>query len=224
MDVTQIILTVVGSVIGSGAVFGFVQFLITRRDKKKEEAKHDHDEELKQEMKDHLTNVNAQWKVDYCDKNAKAINDLVEEVRIGLADREAMGKKRYDEHHLAIEKLSIQHQKEFLELKKAIDALTANDTKITASLQNISETQKDIAGSLLGLSHDKIIYLTDRIAERGAITIKEKATISSIYNPYSNLGGNGECKLAFEHVMGLKVVSDEEARKLDAALKLKRHD
>lgn len=224
MDVTQVVLTVIGSVIGSGAVFGFVEYLISRRDKQKEEAKKDHDETIKKEMRDHLTNVNSKWKEDYCDKNAKAINDLIVEVREGLASREAMGKKRYDEHHLAIEKLSVQHQKEFLELKKAIDMLTANDTKITASLQAISETQKDIAGSLLGLSHDKIIYLTDRIAERGAITIKEKATISSIYDPYSRLGGNGECKLAFEHVMGLKVISDEEARRMDAELKLKKHD
>ena len=215
MDVTQIVLTVVGSVIGSGAVFGFVQFLITRRDKRQEEAKHDHDEELKQEMKDHLTNVNAQWKVDYCDKNAKAINNLVEEVRIGLADREAMGKKRYDEHHIAIEKLSIQHQKEFLELKKAIDKLTENDTRITSSLEKMSEKQGNMADGLLGLAHDRIIFSTDKIAERGAVTLREKATLKSMYEPYRKLGGNGDCETAMEHVMNLPVVSDEKAKQKD---------
>lgn len=224
MDVTQVVLTVIGSVIGSGAVFGFVEYLISRKDKQKEEAKNDRDETIKKEMRDHLTDVNSKWKEDYCDKNAKAINDLVIEVREGLAAREAMGKKRYDEHHIAIEKLSVQHQKEFLELKKAIDALTANDTKITDSLAKIAEKQDCMADGIMGLSHDKLVYMTDRITERGAITLKEQATLTSIYEPYTKLNGNGDAKAGYKHVMNLKVVSDEEAKRLDEQLKAKRHD
>lgn len=224
MDVTQILVSLIGTAIGGGAVLGFIQFLISRKDEKQKEAKKDHDEEIKKEMRDHLTNVNAKWKEDYCDKNAKAINDLIEEVRVGLADREAMGKKRYDEHHLSIEKLSVQHQKEFLELKKAIEALTANDTKITESLRMISETQKDMSDAIMGLSHDKLVYMTDRITERGAITLKEQATLTSIYDPYIKLHGNGDAKAGYKHVMGLKVVSDAEAKALDEEIKSKRHD
>lgn len=221
MDMTQVITSLIGTAIGGGAVLGFVQFLISRRDKQKEEAKVNRDETIKKEMSDHLTNVNAQWKVDYCDKNAKAINDLVKEVREGLAAREEKGKQRYDEHHMAIEKLSVEHQKEFLELKKAIDKLTENDSKITESLQRISDKQECMADSLVGQAHDRIIFLTDKISLRGAITNKEKATITSMYEPYRKLGGNGEVKEAVEYVRTLPTKTDEEARKMDEALKRK---
>lgn len=219
MDTTQIIVSLIGTAIGGGAVLGFIQFLITRKDKKREEAKINHDEEMKKEMRDHLTNVNAKWKEDYCDKNAKAINDLIVEVREGLASREAMGKKRYDEHHIAIEKMAIDHQRDFLELKKAIDTLTANNTEITESLQLMNDRQENMAESLVGQAHDRIIFLTDKISERGVITNKEKATITSMYEPYRKLGGNGECRIAYDYVMGLKVVSDSEARELDSKSK-----
>ena len=215
MDVTQLVISLIGTAIGGGAVLGFIQFLITRRDKKREEEKIDHDEEMKKEMRDHLTNVNAKWKVDYCDKNAKAINDLIVEVRDGLSKREETGKQRYDEHHMAIKELSLQHQSEFLELKKAIDQLTENDTKITSSLQKMSDTQECMADSLLGISHDRIIFLTDKISERGAITNKEKATIKSMYEPYRKLGGNGEVQEAVEYVRTLPTKTDAEAKEMD---------
>lgn len=224
MDITQILVSLIGTAIGGGAVLGFVQFLISRKDKLQEEAKKDHDEEMKKEMRDHLSNVNAKWKEDYCDKNAKAINDLVEEVRIGLADREEMGKKRYDEHHLAIKELSVQHQQEFLELKRAIDKLTENDSKITSSIGKIADKQDLMANGIMGLSHDKLVYMADKISERGAITLKEQATLTSIYEPYISLNGNGDAKAGYKHVMGLRVVSDEEAKKMDEDLKVKHRD
>lgn len=221
MDMTQVITSLIGTAIGGGAVLGFIQFLISRRDKQKEEAKLNRDETIKKEMRDHLTHVNDQWKIDYCDKNAKAINDLIKEVREGLAAREETGKQRYDEHHMAIEKLSVEHQKEFLELKKAIDKLTENDSKITESLQRISDKQECMADSLVGQAHDRIIFLTDKISLRGAITNKEKATITSMYEPYHKLGGNGEVKEAVEYVRTLPTKTDEEAREMDEALKRK---
>lgn len=224
MDATQAVLTIVGSVIGSGAMFGFAQYLISRADKKKEDAKINHDEEMKKEMRDHLTNVNAKWKEDYCDKNAKAINDLIVEVRDGLANREAMGKKRYDEHHIAIEKMAIDHQKDFLELKKAIDTLTANDSKITESLRRISDRQENMAESLVGQAHDRIIFLTDKISERGAITNKEKATLASMYEPYKKLGGNGEVAESVAYVRTLPTKTDAEVKQMDEIRKSKSRD
>ena len=41
MAALQVVLTILGSVIGSGAVFGFIQFLIQRKDKKAEDEKND---------------------------------------------------------------------------------------------------------------------------------------------------------------------------------------
>ena len=60
------------------AVLKFIEFLISHKTHK-EEHKEDIDNKLddvRTEFKDHLTNVNAQWKLDYCDRNAQGIQDL----------------------------------------------------------------------------------------------------------------------------------------------------
>lgn len=210
-----LVTTIICAVIGSSAGFGFIQYLITRKDKKEEEKKKNHEEELKQEMKDHLKSVNDQWKVDYCDKNAKAIAELVEEVRVGLAEREEVGKKRYDEHHLAIEKMSLEHQKDFTELKRAVEKLTENDTKITESIKKIADKQDIMAEANVGMIHNTLIRFTDPIIERNAVTYEELDTLDSLYLPYSRLGGNGECKRRYNDVNKLKKISKEEAFELD---------
>ena len=207
----QLISIMVAAFLGTG----FLQFLITRSDNKKEKEKKDELGNLKNEMKEHLDLTNSQWKTDYCDKNAKAIADLAEEVKTGLEDRESKGLQRYEEHKLVIEKMAVQHQKDFIALKDAIQKLTENDSKITASLQKISDKQDGLGEGIMGLSHDKLVYMTDKITARGAITLKEQATLTSIYEPYIKLNGNGDAKAGYKHVMGLKVVSDEEARKMD---------
>lgn len=212
MDWTQIAITAVTVLLSSG----IIQFFVTRKDKKKEDAKTDHDEAIKKELKDHLTNVNDKWKETYCDKNAQAIAELTKEVKQGLEEREAMGRKRYDEHHLSIEKMSLQHQKDFQTLLEAIKQLENNDTRVTESLDKIANKQETMAESLIGMSHDKLIFMTDKIAERGAITLKEKATLESIYVPYHKLGGNSHCSTAMEYMKTLPVVSDEEAKNMDA--------
>ena len=165
---------------------GLIQFFVNRKDKKDE------------------------------DKKVNDLDILRKEFREGLDEREKNGKYRFDVHENNIAQLKNEHNKNFLELKEAILKLTENDAKITQSLSNVSDTQKLIADSLLGLSHDKIIFVTDKIAKRGAITVKEQATLESMYNPYSALGGNGHCAKAMEYVSHLPIVSDEEARELDS--------
>lgn len=214
MDWIQMVVTIVGVVISSG----LIQFYFNRKDKLKEDAKKDNADTIKKEMKDHLTEVNSQWKIDYCDKNAQAIQTLREEVAVGLDERERRGTQRFEEHRLAIEKMNIEHQKDFQELKQAIQKLTENDTKIVDSLGKIADKQDVMANGIMGLSHDKLVFMTDRITERGAITLKEQATLTSIYEPYIKLEGNGDAKAGYKHVMGLKVVSDEEAKDMDTRL------
>lgn len=216
INIWQTIITMAGILISSG----IIQFFVTRKDKKVEDEKKNHEEALKKEMKDHLTNVNDKWKVDYCDKNAKAINDLISEVREGLANREETGKRRYDEHHLAIEKMNIEHQKDFLELKKAIEKLTENDTKITASIEKIADKQDVMAEANVGMIHNTLIRFTDPIIERSAVTYEELDTLDSLYLPYSRLGGNGECKRRFDDVNNLKKISKEEAFEIDRKKKI----
>ena len=50
MNVYQALLTIVGSIVGSSATFGFIQFLIQRKDKKEEDKKNDAFDALRKEF------------------------------------------------------------------------------------------------------------------------------------------------------------------------------
>lgn len=180
------------------ALLKFFEFLIQHFSHKKERAEDKEENNIRKELKDHLTNINNQWKLDYCDVNAKAIADLAQEVREGLADREAKGAARYEEHKESIE-----------ELRKAMIKLAEN-----------TEETKKLGGymgqSLMGLTHDKLIYLGKCYQRRGAITLAEKNNLKLLYTPYHDgLGGNSDGEGYYTYCMNLPVVTDEEAMEMD---------
>lgn len=76
---------------------------------------------------------------------------------------------------------------------------------------------------LLGLGHDRIIYLTDRFVRRGAITLKEKRNLKFLCDPYFDLGGNGDCKIGYDACDKLPVVSEDEAEAMDEKLRRKEY-
>ena len=131
------------------------------------------------------------------DNKDTQIETIKKELKEGLDAREAKGLERYTEHREEIEKLN-----------QAIFQLTKNDTAQSEFMQKLGD-------ALIGLSHDRLIYLSDICLERGSITRKEQATIESIYNPYSKLGGNGDCHVAYERIGALPIISEEDAKKLD---------
>jgi hypothetical protein len=77
---------------------------------------------------------------------------------------------------------------------------------------------------LLGLGHDKIIYLTDKYVRRVCITLKEKRNLEFLYKPYADLGGNGDCKIGYDACQELPVVSEEEAAEADMHIKRKEYN
>jgi hypothetical protein len=68
---------------------------------------------------------------------------------------------------------------------------------------------------LLGLGHDRIIYLTDKYVERGGITLKEMRNLNYLYKPYREMNGNGDCEIGYDACTKLPILSEEEALKLD---------
>ncbi len=95
--------------------------------------------------------------------------------------------------------------------------------EILISMEKTNEKQSEIiklqGQELLGLAHDKLVYLTNQIIKRGAITPKEKANLKAIYIPYKKMGGNGDGEEGFNVCMDLRVVSEQEAYDLDRMLK-----
>ena len=75
------------------------------------------------------------------------------------------------------------------------------------------------AKMLLGLGHDKLLYLTNRIVRRGRITLKERTNLEYLYKPYSQLGGNGDCETGYKECIKLPTIDDEKAERLDTEFK-----
>ena len=76
---------------------------------------------------------------------------------------------------------------------------------------------------LLGLGHDRILSITDRLVKRGSITLKEKRNLEYLWKPYNDLGGNGDCKIGYDACQKLPVVSEEAAEELDVQMTLKEY-
>lgn len=139
------------------------------------------------------------------DKNNQ-FEQIRQELKDGLEEREETGKTRFEKHEEAVQKL-----------EEAILQLTKNDTEQ-------SRYMKCIGDELMGLAHDKLVSLTDYYQERGAITLKEKATLDAIYEPYHDgLGGNGDGEQGYNYAMQLPVVTDSKAREMDIALQKKKY-
>lgn len=59
---------------------------------------------------------------------------------------------------------------------------------------------------LIGLAHDRIIYLGTQYIERGYITPDEYENLNDyLYQPYTENGGNGSAKRVMEQVKALPI-------------------
>ena len=58
---------------------------------------------------------------------------------------------------------------------------------------------------LVGLAHDRILYLGMNYIERGYITKDEYENLEYLYRPYEKLGGNGSAKKVMEEINRLEL-------------------
>lgn len=132
------------------------------------------------------------------DDKENRIKQIQRELRKEIDEKE----KRNEQHYL-------EHKEEIQKLNEIIVQLSENDAKQ-------SEYMKHIGNELVGLAHDRLVCLTDKFQDRGGITLKEKATLKAIFEPYHNgLGGNGDGQAGYEYCMSLPVIAEEEAKALD---------
>lgn len=133
----------------------------------------------------------------------KKYHELNEKIEEGLEERENTSLERYIEQKEAIE-----------ELREIMKQLAKTDIEHLKIIEANSEL-------LVGLAQDRLVHLTKKYQHRGAITLDELAILEQIYDPYHNkLKGNGRGKAGVEYCQSLKVVSNEEALKLDEKLGL----
>ena len=190
----SIALTVILALISSGAIggtFAFVQFL------------------LKQKFE---TKV---WKAEREDKRDKRFDDLRSEFQLGLDERERTGKERFDTNSRLIE----ENTRAINELTRIVQRQSQNYDELVHSLASLNRTAEIMGEGVKSGLYDKIMMVTDKCLARcegGAITVGEQANIEQLYGSYFGLGGNGEGKKRYKLAMEkMKVVTDEEAEKLD---------
>lgn len=58
---------------------------------------------------------------------------------------------------------------------------------------------------LLGIGHDRIVHLCLKAIQRGYTTPDEIDNISQIYQPYTDLGGNGSGKEMYQRFLRLPI-------------------
>ncbi len=166
------------------AMLKFIEFLIEHIAKRKDrkEDKKDAIGGLRQELKQHLVEVNQGWKEDYCDRHTKSIEELTD----------------------------VSNQ------------LKDNVIILTETVKSMKDYNIHVGNAVQGIIHDRMIHNVDCYIARGSITREELTTLTSMYDPYKALGGNGSVKDAYEIANDLPIVTKEEAARLDLELERKK--
>lgn len=78
-----------------------------------------------------------------------------------------------------------------------------------AFITKFSEKKDVRTQMLIGLGHDRIIYLGMKYIEKGEITQSEYENLHKyLYEPYKKLGGNGSAERIMKEVDKLRIVPD----------------
>lgn len=95
--------------------------------------------------------------------------------------------------------------------------ISRHDKKV----EQAKEKNSAMARMLLAIGHDRIVFLTAKYIDRGAITVGERANLEQLYEPYHDMGGNGDGKSGFEACKALEIISDNEAKARDLEIRRK---
>lgn len=73
-------------------------------------------------------------------------------------------------------------------------------------IQRLMDKKSVQTKMLLGIAHDRIMYLGMRYIEKGFVTRDEYENLYTyLYVPYKKLGGNGACERVMEEVKRLPI-------------------
>lgn len=152
------------------------------------------------------------------DTKDKRYDELREEFKKGLDEREATGKERFD-----INSKMIQENSEQIAKLLRISEVTNNKIdnfadSVSKSFNSINKNSEVMGEGVKSVLYDKITVIYDKCLSRcdgGAITSEEESNIEQLYMSYSGLGGNGEGKTMFKKACAMKTVTKEEADRLD---------
>ena len=197
MNFGQILLTIGVAVIGTaGATFGFIQFLIKRKDDKEE--------------KDVQKIVNAS-----VDAAKKEMQEKLDAVSIA---RSLEGKDRFDTHAAAIMEINEQiksNSEQIGELTELTKEQVKTMSGFAESLTALNKMAKMSAESQRNNTYDRILMVANKVLKNQKITITEKTNLKQLYSSWEDFHAEGE-KLdpkivtIYEECMKLTPVPDTE--------------
>ena len=78
-----------------------------------------------------------------------------------------------------------------------------------AFMTNVADKKSAKSKMLLGLGHDRIMFLSMKYIERGNITRSEYENLYKyLYEPYKKMGGNGMAERLMKEVDKLEIIPD----------------
>lgn len=93
----------------------------------------------------------------------------------------------------------------WMDMVIGIIAATIGSSGLWAFVMKRQEKNSNTNKLLLGLAHDRIIYLCEKYCERGWITYDEYENLHDyLYVPYHESGGNGAAETAMNEVKKLE--------------------
>ena len=190
MDALNILGNVL-QILGAVGLLEFIKFLINRKDHKVE----------RQE--------------DRSDRKSEELEKIRKEFYKGLDEREQTGKERFDINSRQIE----NNSKRIDEVLEISNQLKDNVLLLTNNISQMQEYNTNVGEAVQGIIRDRIVHNIDGFIDRNGITTEERATLRSMYEPYTKLGDNDEVKTAFEEAMKLPTITKEEAIKRDISKK-----
>ena len=75
-----------------------------------------------------------------------------------------------------------------------------------AFVEHLRSKNSSLHKMILGLGHDRILYLSGEYIKRGYITMDEYDNlVNYVYRPYKDMGGNGTAERAVDEVKKLPI-------------------
>lgn len=180
------IVTIIGAALaGAGGGFGFIKFLVARKDKKEEK--------------------NTQTIVDKAIEEAKKeIYDKLSEVSM---ERSEEGANRFNLHAESLTRVNRQ----IAENSKQISELTEISKNVLTSMESMNRLVKASAESQRNANYDRLLIVGKKVLASKQITISEKTNIKQLYDSYKELmGSDAYIDTLYEECMRLTPVPDAE--------------
>lgn len=211
MTISQIIITILVAIIGSASgTFGFIQFMVKRKDDK--EAR-----DVQKQIDDAITKAKEKF-IAECGaigdaQIVKAKEELYEEMQKGLEERGLEGKKRFDINSASIQENTKMIQ-EVLDIQKSAGArfeqLAESMTALNEAVVSNSKVTRACAEGIRSTTYDKILLVANKALSRGAITISEKTNLKQLYQSWTELQGDDPTITTyFEDCMKLPSIPNE---------------